>query len=91
MAQTPRVFNITRGFHLKRSQAERAIENCACVWIEYGVSVRDLTLAESIQVRNEQARVREPLAQAEIPGVTFTGSQRFDLIRQANEFVAQAI
>lgn len=89
MAQDPRVLNITRGFRLKHSQAYRAIQECACKWVEVGVSVRDLTLAESITARNEQARLREPLPYAEIPGLTFDGPspQRYDLIRQAHEFM----
>lgn len=89
MAQDPRIFNITRGFRLKRSQAYRAIENGACAWVEVGVSLRDLNLAESIAARNEQARLREPLEWAEIPGLVFDGPLpvRNDLIRAAHEFV----
>lgn len=89
MAEDTRILNITRGFRLKRSQAYRAIENGACAWVEVGVSVRDLTLAESIAVRNEQARLREPLEWAEIPGLMFDGPLpvRNDLIRAAHEFV----
>lgn len=88
MAQDPRVLNITRGFRLKRSQAYRAIENGACAWVDVGVSLRDLTLAESIAYRNEQARMREPLEWAEIPGLVFEGPLpvRNDLIRAAHEF-----
>jgi hypothetical protein len=71
MAQDPRVLNITRGFRLKRSQVYRAIENGAVAWVEVGVSVRDLTLAESIAARNEQARLREPLEFAEVHGLRF--------------------
>lgn len=89
MAQDPRVLNITRGFRLKRSQAYRGIENCAWTWVEVGVSVRDLTLEESMKTRNEQAKLREPLVYAEIPGLIFEGPlpTRNDLIRAAHEFV----
>lgn len=57
--------------------------------MEVGVSVRDLSLAESIAVRNEQAKLREPLVYAEIPGLVFDGPLpiRNDLIRAAHEFV----
>jgi hypothetical protein len=66
-----RVFNVTRRFSLKHKQALRAVEQCACAWVEYGVSIRDLTVAESIAARNRQAQLREPLAVAELPGLVF--------------------
>lgn len=88
MAQDLRVLNITRGFRLKHSQAYRGIENCAFKWVEVGVSVRDLTLEEAMQARKEQAKMREPLPWAEIPGLSFNGPLpvRNDLIRAAHEF-----
>lgn len=95
MTQNHRVFNVTRGYALKHKAALRGIENCACAWVEFGVSVRDLTIAEAIQARNEQARVREPLAFAELPGVVYEPSknaipssfERIGLVRAANQFV----
>jgi hypothetical protein len=71
MASSKRVHNVTRGFDLKFRRAERAIEECSAAWVEYGVSIRDLTLAESIAARNVQARLREPLPYAEIHGLRF--------------------
>lgn len=64
---------------------------CACEWVEFGVSVRDLTLAESIKMRNEQSADREPLAYAEIPGLVFNGPIPTDygLIRAAHQLCAQ--
>lgn len=59
-----------RGFTLKRSQALKAIEDGTLAWCEDG-TVRDLTLAESIAKRNEQAKQREPLPMCEIPGLSF--------------------
>ena len=56
---------------MKHKQALRAIEQCSACWVEYGVSVRDLSLKESIAARNEQARLAEPLPFAEIPGIKF--------------------
>lgn len=91
MQKDPRILNITRGFRLKPSQAYRAIENCACEWVDIGVSVRDLTLAESIQARNVQAKDREPLANAEIPGIMFDGKRNLDLVRAAHEFHSLAV
>lgn len=96
MAPDTRILNITRKFRLKRNQALRAIENCACAWVEEGVSIRDLTLGESIQARNLQAREREPLPMSEIPGLTFQppmseishSREYFDLTQQANQFCA---
>lgn len=66
-----RVFNVTRRFSLKHKQALRAVEECACAWVEYGVSIRDLTLAESIQGRNRRAQLRQPLALAELRGLVY--------------------
>ena len=95
MTKNRRVFNITRGYSLKRGAAERAIHECSAVWVEEGVSIRSLTLAESIAARNEQARRAEPLPFAEIPGLRFeptlsgtpaTRRERL-LTWQAHEFV----
>lgn len=91
MSKDPRILNITRGFRLKANQVYKAIENCSCTWVEKGVSVRDLTLAESIQMRNEQAKVREPLASMELPGLSYSGPQDYALIHAANEFVTSAV
>ena len=85
MSQT-RILNISRGFRLKPNQAYRAIENGACEWVEVGVSIKDLSLAESIAFRNKQAAVREPLEYAEIPGLKYTGPTNFELIKNAHEF-----
>jgi len=87
MASNKRILNITRNYWLKPSQAFRGIENCSCVWLEEGVSVRDLSLAESIAARNVQAKVREPLSVAEIPGITFDRETNWTLVSQANRFV----
>ena len=96
MSNNQRVLNVTRGYTLKHKQALRAVENCSAEWVEFGVSIRDLTLAESISRRNEQAKIREPLPLAEIPGVIFqppiqaNNSDRYLLLQQANQFIAQA-
>lgn len=89
MSKDPRILNITRGFRLKWKQAERAIENCACVWVEPGVSVRNLSLAESIEARHLRAKQQEPLPIAELPGLRYDHPQRFDLIRAAQQFAGQ--
>lgn len=72
MPQAPSVYNLTRGCYLRLNQARKAVENCACAWVEYGMSVRDLTLAESIAARIQQAKTREPLPYAEVPGLRFS-------------------
>ena len=72
------------------------MHNCAATWAEEGVSIRNLTLAESIAARNEQARLREPLAYAEIHGLRFdppeTGiaatRREGKLLRDAHEFAS---
>lgn len=66
-----RVFNQSRSAYVKLRQAEQAVANCACAWVEFGVSVRDLSLKEAIAARNERARLQEPLACAEIPGLVY--------------------
>ncbi len=71
MPKDPRVLNISRGFRLRFNQACKAVDQCACTWVEHGVSVRDLTLSESIAARAVQAKNREPLPYAEVPGLRF--------------------
>jgi hypothetical protein len=71
MSQDTRILNLTRGFRLKRNQALRAIEACSCAWVEINVSVRDLTIAESIAARNHQAATRELLEASELPGLIY--------------------
>lgn len=92
MSQSPRILNITRKYHLKPSQAQRAIDECSAVWVAPGISIRDLNLAESIAARNEQAKTRDPLPGMEIPGIIYkqpayaatTAHERADLVRAAN-------
>lgn len=94
MTNNFRVLNLTRGFSMKHKQALRAIENCAAEWVEVGISIRDLSLAESVAKRNQQARAREPVAPAEIPGLIFrppvtalaSAGARASLLRAANQF-----
>jgi hypothetical protein len=93
MSNNTRIFHTQRNFTLKHSQALRAIAEGALMWVELGVSVRNATLPESIAARNAQAKASEPIAQAEIPGLTFqqptTASvsmhERYALIQQANQ------
>lgn len=75
MSNNTRVFNATRRFYMKHKQAARAVENCACAWVEFGMTVRDLTLAEAIAARNHQASLREPLCAAELLHVVFRRSE----------------
>lgn len=97
MQKDTRVFNISRGFRLRFNQARKAVENCACAWVEHGVSIRDLTLSESIAARNQQAKDREPLPYSEIHGLRYeppvgmTGAYRQGrvLSYQAAVFVEQ--
>ena len=94
MSNNHRILNVTRGFTLKHKQAVRAIENCACAWVEYGVSIRDLTIAEAIAARNEQARIAEPLPLAELPGLMVSNmphyAEEIELSRAANKFAFEA-
>lgn len=85
-----KILNLTRKYYISFNQALRGMENCAFAWVETGKTVRDLSLAESIAKRNEQAKNAEPLAYAEVAGLTFKGPipNDFNLIRQAHEFCA---
>ncbi len=86
------VLNVSRDYFVRLKQAKRSVEECACAWVEYGVSIRDLTLAESIEVRNKQAKLREPLEYAELPGIVFrssTGSDK-DAARLSRRLVVEA-
>ena|SRR6185437_7794319 len=69
-----KVLNISTNQRIKRSQARNRVEQCLSAWVEDGLSIRDLTLAERVAARSEQARLREPLAVAELPGVKFEPS-----------------
>jgi hypothetical protein len=72
MSTNDRIYNVTRRYPMRAKQALRGINNCAMAWVEHGKSVRDLTLAESIAARNEQASVRElPLPYVEIRGLKY--------------------
>lgn len=71
MGSNTRVSNLTRGYTLKFSQARRAVENCAAAWVEYGVSIRDLTLQESIQARAAQEKMYEPLPLSELRNIIY--------------------
>ena len=92
MTKGTRIRNITRGFTLKRNQAIQAIENCAAAWVTPGETIRDLTLAESIAARNQQASQREPLPLAELHGCIFeppaNKPRNYQLISDANKFCA---
>lgn len=98
MAQQNSVQNITRGYAVKLRQALRGIENCACTWVVEGESIRDLTLAESIAARNEQAKLREPLAYHELPGIEFRPPRHaeksffesYSLVWEAHKFAREA-
>lgn len=94
MSNNTRVFNETRRFFMKHKQAARAVENCACAWVVFGVTLRDLTIVEAIAARNHQASLRDPLPFAELPGLLYqpasgmeagTRAQR-EMARQANRF-----
>ena len=64
-------------------------------WVEYGISVRDLTIKESIKARMKQKTPIESLPYAEIPGIIYQPSNRqsfqaeINLSNQANQFFAQ--
>lgn len=72
MTNNKLVFNVTRNYWIKRKTALNGIErDCNLAWVVDRESVRDLTLAEQIAARNEQAKMREPLPYAEVAGLRF--------------------
>lgn len=104
MSKSPRILNLTKNCFLKRSQVERGIEACAIAWVEYGKTVRSLSLAESIAARNVQAKDmqakdRKPIASSELPGIVFKppiGAQAAYVMErrlafEANKFATEAV
>jgi hypothetical protein len=98
MSNNFRVLNVTRGFTLKFKQALKAVDECACAWVdESRTQVRDVTLSEAISLRNEQARRQQPLELPEVHGLTYEppvcersqtfAANRRDLLMQARQFV----
>jgi hypothetical protein len=93
MASQKRVLHIQRGFHMSFTYASQVMrDHCTITWDTPGQTIRDTTDEERIHLREEQAQQAkrlEPLAHAEIPGLTFKGPlpQRNDLIRAAHEWV----
>lgn len=71
MASHKRVYNESKQIWMKFRQAEKAVEACSAIWVIYGQKTRNLTIAEAIEARNTQAKNREPLPWAEIPGLKF--------------------
>lgn len=61
---------------MRASDVEEGIGNCALAWVVWGESFRDLSEGEAIAARNAQARRREALERAEIPGVVFEPPER---------------
>jgi hypothetical protein len=73
---TSRVVNITNGHRYKFNQAKRLVEDqCVCVWVDLGVSVRELDVDEMVKARSKQTRLRELtqtiLGSNESPGLRF--------------------
>ena len=60
------------------------------MWVEYGVSVRDLSLQEVYAARKAATADPQQLACAEIPGLKYTGETNFALVREAHRFFAES-
>ena len=78
MASSARVCNIANGFPMKLSKIRRRVEQCLSTFVDDNGDTkreteyyRDLSLAETVRARSEQARLREPLEYAELPGLRF--------------------
>lgn len=98
MTNNFRVFNLTLHVWIKHRQAQKAVDNCAAAWVDPR-TIRQLTLAEAIAARNEEAKRREPLPYAEIPGLIYepgasraaSNRQELALAAQATQFFEQAL
>ena len=97
MTKNSRVTHATRQYSMKFGQVQkRMAENCCFVWVTFGETFRDATIAEAADMRKEQAKLAEPLPFMEIPGLIYqpasrnlaTTRQSYPLIRQAHEFAA---
>jgi len=94
MASNTKVTNLTGGRRIKRSQAIGRVEHCVSVWVEYGISIRDLTLAESIAARSAQTKLYPSPPFAEQPGLVYrvpdymqaAHRRSLQLIGAANQF-----
>jgi len=100
MTNNSRVIHAIKGHSLKFGQVQKRIaENCCFVWVKYGETFRDATIAEAASMRKEQARLAEPLPFMELPGLIYQPAARnlaatrsnYPLIKQAHEFAAAAL
>jgi hypothetical protein len=101
MASHTRVLNLTTGLRIKRSQAIGRVAHGISEWVEMDFTVRDLTLAESIAARREQAKRQQPLELSEVHGLTYEppvyersrtfAANRRDLLMQARQFVQSQV
>jgi hypothetical protein len=93
-----RILNLSRNCRLKRHQAESKISAGVAIWVERGLSIRELTIAEVIAYRIERANDAEThpggLAPSEVFGLVWqppiTNQRHYtetrNLLRQAREF-----
>jgi hypothetical protein len=98
MASEARVYNVTRRYYIKHQKAVLGVKNCAFAWVKYGLTVRSLTLAESIAARQAQVTTPDPLPLAELPNCIFRWPghegeihrERMHAI-EANQFAAMSV
>jgi len=90
------VVNLTRGWKYRYRAAVQAVENCACAWVEFGVSIRDLGEQEASEARKRQEKALESLPFAELPNCVYRPAEQaqaltragYPLVRAANQFAA---
>ncbi len=70
-----RVLNLSRNSHLKLHQAQERIAAGTAVWVQIGISLRELTLAEILARRLRHHESGQPLpyrnVSNELPGLVF--------------------
>lgn len=69
MAAHARILNLTTQSEVKPGQARRWVASGVFAWVETGVSIRKLTMAEMVQERSRLSGGTEPFPWAEERGV----------------------
>jgi hypothetical protein len=57
MSRKAHILNLSTGLRVDHLLASGAIEACSAVWVERGVSIRNVTEHEAIALRNHRPRL----------------------------------
>ena len=73
MASSARVQNLTANSEVKIGQARRWVESGVFAWVEVGVSIRKLSVAEMAAERSRLSQELEPFPRVELRGLVTRG------------------